>query len=145
MEGLAELGYLGLLLSSFLAATILPLSSEVVLGVLLVSDLSPVVLVGVATVGNVSGSCLNYALGWWGGALLGKKVSKISSESFTSAIERMRKYGVWSLLLAWVPVIGDPLTLAAGVLRIDLKLFLLLVTTGKLARYGVIAYLIVGW
>ncbi|WP_024462052.1 YqaA family protein [Marinimicrobium sp. LS-A18] len=141
MEHLAELGYLGLFLSAFLAATILPLSSEVVLSALLLSGLSPVVLVSVATVGNVLGSLTNYALGYWGSLVVVKKWLRMSEDDFVRAEVRVRKYGMVSLCFAWVPIIGDPLTVIAGVLRIRLRWFLLLVTAGKLARYVVISYM----
>jgi len=69
MEFFTDFGYLGLFLASFLAATVLPLSSEVVLGYLLANDYNPAMTVSVATVGNVLGACLNYAIGLWGSGL----------------------------------------------------------------------------
>ncbi len=142
MEYLAELGYIGLFIAAFLAATILPLSSEALLGTLLISEFSPVALVIVATTGNVLGSLTNYALGYWGSLEVVKRWLKISEEEFVKAEQRFVKYGLFSLLFAWVPIIGDPLTLIAGVLRIRLLLFVILVTVGKLMRYIVISYLI---
>ena len=142
MEYFTELGYLGLFLSSFLAATILPLSSEVVLTALLLSDLPPIALVAIATTGNVLGSLTNYALGYWVSLEVIKKWLKISEEQFVQAEKRFVKYGLFSLCFAWVPIIGDPLTLIAGVLRIRLLWFIILVTAGKLLRYVVIALLV---
>jgi membrane protein YqaA with SNARE-associated domain len=142
LEYLAELGYIGLFIAAFLAATILPLSSEALLGTLLISEFSPVALVIVATTGNVLGSLTNYALGYWGSLEVVKRWLKISEEEFVKAEQRFVKYGLFSLLFAWVPIIGDPLTLIAGVLRIRLLLFVILVTVGKLMRYIVISYLI---
>jgi len=142
MEALSEFGYVGLFLSSFLAATILPLSSEVVLSYLLLSDFNPTISVGVATCGNVLGSFVNYGIGFWGSMLLIKKVLKISPDEFFTAKKRFNKYGVFSLLFAWVPVIGDPLTVVAGVLKINILVFLILVTTGKFIRYVIISYVI---
>ena len=142
MEYFTELGYLGLFISAFLAATILPLSSEIVLGALLLSGLSPTMLVIVATVGNVLGSLTNYALGYWGGRAAVKKWLKVSEDDFLRAEQRFKKYGMLSLCFAWVPIIGDPLTVIAGVLRIRLHWFLLLVTAGKLLRYVVISYMV---
>ena len=142
MEYFTELGYTGLFLSSFLAATILPLSSEVVLSTLLLTDLPVVNLVAIATTGNVLGSLTNYALGYWVSLELVKKWLKISEEQFARAEKRFVKYGLFSLCFAWVPIIGDPLTLIAGVLRIRLFWFVILVTAGKLVRYIVVAYLI---
>lgn len=137
-----ELGYLGLFLSSFLAATILPLSSEVVLTALLLNDLPPIALVVIATTGNVLGSLTNYALGYWVSLEVVKKWLKISDDTFVQAEQRFVKYGMFSLCFAWVPIIGDPLTLIAGVLRIRLLWFIILVTAGKLMRYVVIAHLV---
>jgi len=142
MDYFTELGYLGLFLSSFLAATILPLSSEVVLSALLLSDLPPVALVAIATTGNVLGSLTNYALGYWVSLEVIKKWLKISEEKFVQAEQRFVKYGLFSLCFAWVPIIGDPLTLIAGVLRIRLLWFIILVTAGKLMRYVVVAHLV---
>ena len=140
MEILAEYGYLGLFLASFLAATILPFSSEVVLGVLLSHDFSPYVTVFVATAGNVLGSVLNYGLGVWGSQILLNKLLGISNLEMGKAENRFKKYGVFSLLFAWVPIIGDPLTVAAGILKINFVLFLLLVTVGKFLRYVFVAW-----
>jgi len=142
MEYFTELGYLGLFLSSFLAATILPLSSEVVLTALLLSDLPPMALVAIATTGNVLGSLTNYALGYWVSLEVIKKWLKISEEQFVQAEQRFVKYGIFSLCFAWVPIIGDPLTLIAGILRIRLLWFIIFVTAGKLMRYVVVAHLV---
>ncbi|WP_419175408.1 YqaA family protein [Desulfosediminicola sp.] len=142
MEFLAQYGYLGLFSSAFLAATLLPLSSEVVLSVLLYNELSPMLLVIVATLGNVLGSVVNYGMGLGGGKLFKKKFSTASEKEVNAALSRFEKYGTYSLLFAWVPGIGDPLTVAAGVLRVNFILFLLLVTAGKLGRYIVLSYLV---
>jgi len=141
MEYFSELGYFGMFVASFLAATILPLSSEVVLTALLVNGLSPVALVSVATTGNVLGSILNYALGYWVSIEVVKRWLKISEEEFVRAEQRFTKYGLVSLLFAWMPIIGDPITVVAGILRVRFLWFVILVTAGKLARYVVITYL----
>jgi membrane protein YqaA with SNARE-associated domain len=141
VEHFAEFGYVGLFIAAFLAATILPLSSELVLSALLLSGSSPSTLIVVATTGNVLGSLTNYALGYWASFSLIKKWLKLSEDEFIRAEQRFKKYGILSLLLAWVPIIGDPLTVIAGVLRIRLLWFLLLVTAGKLLRYIVVCYL----
>ena len=142
MEYFINFGYIGMFLISFLSATILPLSSEVVLGILLLNNFNPIILVITATFGNVLGSFTNYALGFWGSLFLVKKVLKISDNTFFKAKQRFQKYGVFSLCFAWVPVIGDPLTIIAGVLKINFLLFFILVTSGKLIRYVVISYAI---
>ena len=140
MEPLTEFGTLGLFASAFLAATILPLSSEVVLSALLLNGGSAPLLVAVATAGNVLGSCTNYAIGFWGGEVIVRKVLRLSETQLATARRRYNRYGVLSLLLAWVPVIGDPLTIAAGIARTRMAVFLVLVTAGKLARYVVLAW-----
>jgi membrane protein YqaA with SNARE-associated domain len=142
MEYFTEFGYIGLFCASFLAATILPLTSEVVLGFLLLTDLNPVILLGVATSGNVLGAFVNYAIGFWGSMLFIRKGLKISEDDFDKAKRRFNKYGVLSLFFAWVPVIGDPLTVVAGVLKINILMFFIIVTSGKLFRYAVISYAI---
>jgi membrane protein YqaA with SNARE-associated domain len=142
MSALIEFSYIGLFVASLLAATILPLSSEVVLSALLLNGLSPMTLVITATIGNVLGSVLNYALGYWARFEVIQKVVNISDQAFSKAELRFKKYGLISLCFAWVPIIGDPLTLIAGVLRVHLAWFLILVTLGKLGRYLVISYLV---
>jgi membrane protein YqaA with SNARE-associated domain len=142
MEYFTEFGYVGLFLASFLAATILPLSSEVVLSFLLLNHLNPIILVSVATFGNVLGALVNYAIGFWGSLFFIRKILKISENEFVKAKQRFQKYGVFSLLFAWVPVIGDPLTVVAGVLEINVLIFFMLVASGKLIRYVIISYLI---
>lgn len=141
METFAELGYLGLFIAAFLAATILPLSSEVVLSALLLNGWSPIALVAVATVGNVLGSLTNYGLGYWAGPKVANKWLKIPEEEFVRAEQRFKKYGLFSLCFAWVPIVGDPITVVAGILRVRLLWFVLLVTAGKLLRYIVISVL----
>ena len=142
MDAFIDFGYLGLFSASFLAATILPLSSEVVLSYLLLNAYDPILLNVVATFGNVLGALTNYALGYWASVFLVRKVLGISQETLLKAERRFKKYGVYSLFFAWVPVIGDPLTVVAGILKINVFIFLVLVTTGKLLRYVVISYAI---
>lgn len=138
MEYLADLGYTGIFIAAFLAATILPLSSELVLIALLLSGLSPALLIIIATSGNVLGSLTNYALGFWAGSH--NKFFNITNEQLARAQHQFKKYGIISLCFAWVPIIGDPLTLVAGILRISLLWFLVLVTIGKLLRYILVSY-----
>jgi len=139
MEYFSELGHLGLFIAAFLAATVLPLSSEIVLTTLLMSGLPPATLVIVATAGNVLGSLTNYALGYWASLVVIKKWLRMSEADFERAEQRFTKYGLISLCFAWVPIIGDPLTVIAGVLRVRLLWFLILVASGKFLRYAAIA------
>lgn len=117
----------------------MPLGSEAILASLLLGGGAPVTLVIIATIGNVLGSVVSYAMGYWAnqGWLKRQKPGLM-----ISAERRFRRYGRWSLLLSWVPIIGDPLTLIAGILRVNLLWFLALVTVGKALRYIVLSMLI---
>ena len=139
MEALTQYGLAGLFIASFVAATILPMGSEVVLGVLLVNGHDPTLSVMVATLGNVLGSVVNYLMGFWGARFTLEKIIRISEQEFTRATRQFKRYGAPCLLFAWVPIIGDPLTIAAGVLKVNFPLFLIFVTIGKALRYLAIA------
>jgi membrane protein YqaA with SNARE-associated domain len=133
--------YAGLFLSAFLAATILPMQSEAVLVGLLLTKHSPVALVAIASVGNVLGSIVNWMLGRGIERFRDRSWFPIDQHSFDRAQAWYQKYGKWSLLLSWAPIIGDPLTLMAGVLRERLSIFVLLVSIAKTARYVALAAL----
>lgn len=138
--------YLGLFLSAFGAASLLPLQSEAVLaGLLLGGAQSAAVLLAVASVGNVLGSVLNAALGRGIERFHERRWFPVSAQRLEQAKLTYRRYGRWSLLLSWVPVIGDPLTLMAGVMREPWWSFLLLVTLAKTGRYLVLAAITLGW
>lgn len=139
-------GYLGLFLAAFGAATLLPLQSEAVLVGLLVSDRYWLWgLLAVATLGNVLGSLVNWWLGRGLERFQGRRWFPVSPKHMERARAHYQRYGHWSLLLSWLPVIGDPLTLIAGVMREPFGRFLLIVTLAKGARYGVLAMLTLGW
>ncbi len=138
MTELSELGLLGLGLAAFLAATLLPLSSELVLSSLLLAGESPAVLLIIATSGNVLGSLVNYLFGRWGADTILHRWLKLSTSQTDRAERQFHRFGQWSLLFAWLPIIGDPLTVIAGMLKVKLGLFLLLVTIGKFGRYWLI-------
>lgn len=133
--------YALLFLSAFIAATVLPFYSEAFLYVLLQSAPSPLWPVLIATTGNVLGSCVNW---WLGRGILHFRHRRwfyFNDEQIERAQRGFQRYGLWTLLFAWVPVLGDPLTLIAGVMRVRFRIFVLLVTIGKAARYGLIAWL----
>ncbi len=132
--------YAGLFLAAFLAATLIPAQSEAVLSGLILAGLQPVsLLVLVATIGNVLGSTVNWLVGRGLERFKTRPWFPVRAESLARAQALYRRFGYWSLLLAWVPIIGDPLTLVAGALREPFWRFLLLVTLGKAARYLVLA------
>lgn len=139
-------GYLGLFLTSFIAATFLPLQSELVLvSLLLTGDFAVVTLLVVATSGNVLGSLVNWLLGLYVLRWRDRRWFPVSQARLVKAQQAYARYGFWSLLLSWVPVIGDPLTLAAGVMREPLWRFLLMVTLAKAGRYLVLIMLTLNW
>ena len=132
-------GYAGLFLTAFLAATLLPLSSEAVLAALGNAEGFDMTLLFVlATLGNTLGAVVNWALGRFCLHWADRRWFPFSPEQLTRAGGRFGKYGIWSLLFAWVPLIGDPLTFAAGVLRVPFLPFLVLVALGKSARYAAV-------
>ena len=138
-----EVIYLSLFFISFLSATILPLSSELTLaGLITTSNYDNVLLLIVASFGNVLGSVVNWVLGFYSRNLTIKKWFPIKETPIEKSSQWFSKFGKWSLLFAWVPVIGDPLTLVAGLLRVRFLDFIILVAIGKVSRYLVIFYLI---
>jgi len=135
--------YLSLFAISFLAATILPFSSELTLaGLIATSDYDNLLLFIVASFGNVLGSVVNWALGSYSRNLTTKKWFPFKETQIERSSKWFRKFGKWSLLFAWVPVVGDPLTLVAGILRVKLIDFIILVAIGKVSRYLIVFYLI---
>ncbi len=135
--------YLSLFIISFLAATILPFSSELTLaGLIVTSNYDNLLLLIVASFGNVLGSVVNWALGFYSRNLSSKKWFPFKETQIEKSSKWFRKFGKWSLLFAWVPVLGDPLTLIAGLLRVKLLDFIILVAIGKVSRYLVVFYLI---
>ena len=136
-------GYLGLFLAAFGAATLLPMQSEAVLGGLLISErFSTAILLVVATTGNVLGSVVNWLLGRGIEAYREKRWCPVKQAALEKAKASYERYGYWSLLLSWVPIIGDPLTVIAGVMKEPLWRFVLIVTLAKGGRYLVLAILI---
>lgn len=132
--------YGSLFLAAFVAATILPAQSELLLTGLLASGAySPVALVAVASVGNVLGSVVNWALGQAIERFRGSRWFPVGPDALIRAERWYHRYGRWSLLASWMPVIGDPLTAVAGILREPLWSFLLLVALAKTGRYAVLA------
>jgi len=134
-EFLINYGLWSLFFVSFFASTLLPLGSEWLLVVLLLQGSHPVATVTVATLGNSLGAGTNYLIGFYGGNWFIEKVLRIDTNRQQQARRWFNRYGHWSLLLAWLPVVGDPLCLVAGMLKISLLRFFLLVTTGKGLRY----------
>ena len=134
MNGISLLS--GLFFTAFIAATVFPMQSEAVLaGLLLKTAYAPVLLVSIASVGNVLGSCVNWWLGRSAEKFKDRKWFPVSEHSLVKAQQRYHRYGKWSLLLSWVPFVGDPITVMAGVMKEKFYIFLSLVFIAKAARY----------
>ncbi len=134
---LMTLGYPGLFLAALVAATLLPAQSEMLLLAMLATgrfDLALLLLA--ASLGNVLGSMINWALGRYLAHHHGSRWFPIAETAMAKAERRYRRFGELSLLLSWLPIVGDPLTLIAGVLRTPFLRFLLLVTIAKAGRYA---------
>ncbi len=138
---LAHYGYGALFVLSFLASTLIPLGSEWLLATLLLQRYDPVLSVAVASIGNYLGACTTYGIGIWGGPFLTKSLLRIDDSARERAERFYARYGSWSLLLSWLPLIGDPLCLVGGVLRTGFGRYSLLVFGGKFGRYAVVAWL----
>ena len=134
------MAYLTLFLSAFRAATLVPGSSEVVLGKLILDARNDVwLLVVIATIRNTAGSVVNWGLGRFFGHFSDRKWFPLSQRRYDQSCRWFNRFGIWSLLLAWLPLIGDPLTVVGGLLRVHLWKFILFVAVGKAARYAIVA------
>ncbi|MBL6599384.1 MAG: DedA family protein [Alphaproteobacteria bacterium] len=131
--------YLAVFTSAFLAATVLPAASEVILaGTASVEGADVFDLLLVASAGNTLGSVVNWLLGRFLSVWRDRSWFPIKPDALARATGWFSRFGVWTLLLAWVPVLGDPLTVVAGALRVNFWLFLALVALGKTARYAAV-------
>ena len=133
--------YLLLFASAFLAATLIPVSSEVVLATLSIARAEEIwFLVALASLGNTLGALVNWVLGRFLHRYRDRRWYPVTPQQHERAADWFRRFGIWSLLLAWVPIIGDPLTLVAGLARVRFLPFLLLVGLGKTGRYLAVAF-----
>lgn len=132
------MSYLILFLSAFGAATLLPLSSEVTLVALLSQPHSALLLWLVATSGNTLGSVVNWVCGKYFVHFKSRSWFPFSASALLRSQNWFQRYGVWTLLFAWLPVVGDGLTFVAGVMRVRFVWFFLLTAFGKAVRYAVV-------
>ncbi|MFC3034523.1 YqaA family protein [Pseudoalteromonas fenneropenaei] len=136
------MSYLALFISALLSATLLPGSSEVLLTALLHEQTAVLWMLWlVATAGNVLGSAINYGLGLQLERFKGRRWFPVSAPQLARAQQFFARYGRFSLLFAWLPVVGDPLTLLAGVIRLPFWQFFWLICIGKGARYALVIWL----
>lgn len=139
------MSYLILFSSAFLSATLLPLQSEAVLVTLLLQEKYWVSLLLIsASLGNILGSCVNWYLGIKIEQYKDRKWFPVSEKNMQKAEAIYQKYGYWSLLLSWVPIIGDPITLIAGLLKENFARFLLMVSLAKIGRYLFVYWVVLG-
>lgn len=131
---------LGLFVTSFLTATLLPGSSEVALAAALkLGSTGPWPLIAAATAGNTLGSLTNWGIGRFGAHWRDHPRFPLKPDQLARVEHWYQHYGVWTLLFAWLPIIGDPMTVAAGLLRTPLLIFIPLVALGKFLRYIAVA------
>jgi len=130
--------YLGLFFSAFLAATLLPAYSEVVFASLMTAGFDPLALLVWASAGNTLGAAVNWALGRYLLHFQDRRWFPFRENSLGAAQRWFNRWGVWTLLFAWLPIGGDALTFIAGVMRIPFWLFLLLTAIGKTTRYAIL-------
>ncbi|MFN4173269.1 MAG: YqaA family protein [Pseudorhodobacter sp.] len=131
----------GLFIAALVAATLIPAQSEALLVALILKAAHPVwLLMVVATAGNVLGSAINWAMGRYAVGFRDRRWFPVSRPQLDRATRWYERWGRWSLLGAWLPVVGDPITLAAGLMREPFWRFALIVTIAKGGRY-----LVLGW
>lgn len=137
---LIEYGYWGLLAASFLSASLLPFSSEAVMLGLLAAGLDPTRLIIYGTIGNTGGSLFNYGIGRLGRIDWIERYLHVKPDK----LERMQRWmagrGAWMGFFAFVPVVGDVITIVLGLMRANLTVTTLSITVGKLLRYMLLVY-----
>lgn len=134
--------YLTMFSSAFLAATVVPFASEITLVAALAAGGAVHWLLAVATLGNTLGALVNWALGRLMERFRDRRWFPADAKQLERAQAWFRRYGVWSLLLAWAPLIGEPLTVIAGAMRVHVVPFLVLVAAGKAVRYAVLVFVL---
>ena len=137
-EWVQAYGAQGLAAAAFVGATLVPVSSEVAFVAALKLGLAPASALVWASAGNTAGCLLNYAVGRWGREALGDRLS--ASRSGRAAVRWLERWGAPALLLSWAPVVGDPLTVAAGVARVRFDVFVALVATLRVGRYALLLW-----
>lgn len=141
MSGLIGLGYLGLFIASFLAATIVPFSSEVVFSALAFGGFDLWTCVFVATAGNWLGGMTCYYLGRVGKIDWIRKFTGVKKEKLDKWAERIQKYGNWIAFFSFLPGIGDVIAVASGFFRSNVWIVAASMLLGKFFRYIVWMYL----
>ncbi len=140
-EFLINYGYWGMAIAAFLAGTFVPFSSEVVMGALLVTTgMNPVLTVVAGTIGNVAGSMMNYTIGTLAKPETVQRWFHIPDTKMEKAKRWVDRYGVWTGLVTFLPILGTAIAIALGIMRANVFLVLGTTTLGKLLRYLFVAY-----
>jgi membrane protein YqaA with SNARE-associated domain len=142
MENLLEPGYWGMFLSAFLAATILPFSSDIIYAIMLLGNYDPFWTTFMASIGNWLGGMSSYGLGYLGYWLWVDKYLGVTPHKIERWMQRLRRFGPWPALLSWLPVIGDPIAIALGFLKLKPLPVAILMLIGKTLRYVTVGLLI---
>lgn|SRR5574344_236431 len=140
VSALISYGYYGMFLSAFLAASIFPFSSEAVMAALQAAGLNPIGLIIWGTAGNVAGSMFNYGIGRLGKLEWIEKYLHVKQKDLDKAVKFMGGRGAWMGFFAFLPVIGDGITVALGLMRSNIVITLISITIGKLLRYIILVY-----
>lgn len=144
---LEDLGLLGLFIGCMLAATVVPFSSEALVAGAMLLDYKLWVVVLVAALGNTTGGMISFLMGWLCKWEWLEKWFRVKREKLMRVHDRVSRYGLWAALLTWMPVVGDLIAIAMGLMRMNHWWTMLLMFVGKLARYVVAASLLglTGW
>ncbi len=141
MPDLISLGYLGLFIASFLAATVVPFSSELVFTTLVYNGLNAWHCVLIATIGNWAGGMTCYWIGHLGKINWIEKYLRIKKEKMLSFTEKIQKYGDWFAFFSFLPGIGDIIAVAAGFFKCNIYIVAIAMLVGKFVRYIIWMYL----
>ena len=144
LEVLSSNVYLSLFTYSFFASTLIPFGSEGLLAYFVSQKLNIPIIILVATIGNYLGAVTNYYIGMKGSKTVFHKIIKFDDKKIEKADKELKKYGHLMLFFSWLPIIGDPLTFVAGLLKYDFKKFTFYVILGKLFRYMVVVFITLG-
>lgn len=135
-----QLGYFGLFIASFLASTVVPFSSEALLGTMIYYKYDAVWCIAVATFGNTFGSITSYFLGYIGNWKMLEKYFGVKKEKIEKFHAKIKNKGSIIALLTWLPIVGDLISVALGFMRVNFKSVLFFTFVGKLFRYIIIVY-----
>ncbi|MBL30201.1 MAG: hypothetical protein CMC81_03005 [Flavobacteriaceae bacterium] len=135
MESFAEWGYLGLFIASFLAATIIPLGSEIVLSILIANSYDLTTSLLIASIGNWTGGLSSYGIGRLGNWKLIEKYFRVTKKSIEGIKNKIENWGSLLAFFCWLPVIGDPIAIGLGFFRVNFYMVSLWMFFGKLIRY----------